>query len=83
MDFTNFDSELVDIHHIFSQKYCEEQGYDKCKWNWIVNKMLIAYCTNRIIGGVALNKYMKTIEDTNVSATALNANAESHSKKKQ
>lgn len=78
MDFTNFASEFVDIHHIFPQKYCEEQGYDKRKWNSIVNKTPIAYRTNRKIGGVAPSKYLKAIEDNNVSAADLNANVKSH-----
>lgn len=78
MDFTNFVADYVDIHHIFPQKYCEKQSYDKRKWNCIVNKTPIAYRTNRKIGGVAPSKYLKAIEDTNVSAAALNANVESH-----
>ena len=78
MDFTNFVADYVDIHHIFPQKYCEEQGYDKRKWNCIVNKTPIAYRTNRKIGGVAPSKYLKAIENTNVSVSDLNANVESH-----
>lgn len=78
MDFTNFVADYVDIHHIFPQKYCEKQGYDKRKWNCIINKTPIAYRTNRKIGGAAPSKYLKAIEDTNVSAAALNTNVESH-----
>jgi hypothetical protein len=78
MDFTNFVADYVDIHHIFPQKYCEKQSYDQRKWNCIVNKTPIAYRTNRKIGGAAPSKYLKAIEDTNVSATALNTNVESH-----
>jgi hypothetical protein len=48
------------------------------KWNCIVNKTPIAYRTNRKIGGDAPSKYLRAIEDTNVSTTALNANIESH-----
>jgi hypothetical protein len=77
MDFTNFVAD-VDIHHIFPQKYCEQRGYEKRKWNCIVNKTPIAYRTNRKIGGDAPSKYLKAIEDTNVSAAALDTNIESH-----
>lgn len=77
MDFTNFVAD-VDIHHIFPQKYCEQRGYEKRKWNCIVNKTPIAYRTNRKIGGDAPSKYLKAIENTNVSAAALNTNIESH-----
>ena len=78
MDFTNFVADYVDIHHIFPQKYCEKQGYDKRKWNCIVNKTPIAYRTNRKIGGAAPSKYLKAIEGTNVSAAALDVNVASH-----
>jgi len=77
MDFTNFISDYVDIHHIFPQKYCEHKGYDKRKWNSIVNKTPIAYRTNRKIGGNAPSEYLKMIEK-NVSADVLDTNIESH-----
>ncbi|MDO4548172.1 MAG: DUF262 domain-containing protein [Clostridia bacterium] len=78
MDFTNFVADYVDIHHVFPQNYCERKGYEKSKWNSIVNKTPIAYRTNRKLGGDAPSKYLKAIENTNVSATALNANIASH-----
>ena len=78
MDFTNFVADYVDIHHIFPQRYCEQKGYERRKWNCIVNKTPIAYRTNRKIGGMAPSKYLKAIEDTNVISSALNANIESH-----
>jgi hypothetical protein len=78
MDFKNFATVQVDIHHIFPQKFCEQQGYEKRKWNSIVNKTPIAALTNKMLGGKAPSKYLKAIENTNVSPTALNANIESH-----
>lgn len=77
MDFTNFVADYVDIHHIFPQRYCEKKGYEKRKWNCIVNKTPIAYRTNRKIGGVAPSEYLKTIE-ANVSAATLDVNVRSH-----
>lgn len=77
MDFTNFTADYVDIHHIFPQKYCERKGYERRKWNCIVNKTPIAYRTNRKIGGNAPSEYLQAIEK-NVSADALNANIQSH-----
>jgi len=77
MDFTNFVADYVDIHHIFPQKYCEKKGYERRKWNCIVNKTPIAYRTNRKIGGDAPSKYLKAIE-ANVSTTALDENVRSH-----
>jgi len=78
MDFTNFIADNVDIHHIFPQKHCERNGYEKRKWNSIVNKTPIAYRTNRKIGGDAPSKYLEKIEEKNVSTDALNANINSH-----
>ena len=77
MDFTNFVADYVDIHHIFPQRYCESKGYERRKWNCIVNKTPIAYRTNRKIGGVAPSEYLKAIEK-NVSADALDTNIQSH-----
>lgn len=49
MDFTVYKAENIDIHHIFPRDYCEKQGYDKAKWNSVINKTPITYSTNRII----------------------------------
>lgn len=62
MDFTVFNSESVDIHHVFPKDYCEKQGYPRTKWNSVVNKTPISYSTNREIGGVAPSKYLAKIE---------------------
>lgn len=62
MDFTNFISDAVDIHHIFPKKYCESKVYDWRKFNSIVNKTPITSRTNRTIGGDAPSKYLKAIE---------------------
>jgi hypothetical protein len=77
MDFTNFIADYVDIHHVFPQKYCERQGFEKRKWNSIVNKTPIAYRTNRRIGGDAPSEYLKAIEK-NVTPEELNVNVASH-----
>ena len=77
MDFTNFVADYVDIHHIFPQKHCESKGYDRRKWNCIVNKTPIAYRTNRKLGGSAPSAYLRAIEK-NVSADNLDSNIKSH-----
>lgn len=78
MDFTNFVADAVDIHHIFPQKHCETKGYEKRKWNCIVNKTPISYRTNRMLSGDAPSKYLKRIENNNVSYPELDKNVESH-----
>lgn len=62
MDFTVYKAESIDIHHIFPRDYCEKQGYDKTKWNSVINKTPITYATNREIGGVAPSVYLAKIE---------------------
>ena len=61
MDFTVYKAENIDIHHVFPRDYCEKQGYDKAKWNSVVNKTPITYSTNREIGGVAPSVYLAKI----------------------
>lgn len=62
MDFTVYQAEKIDIHHIFPQDHCVKCNYDKAKWNSIVNKTPISAGTNREIGGVAPSRYLGRIE---------------------
>lgn len=79
MSVTNYIEERSDIHHIFPQAYCEESGYDKRKWNSIINKTPIFFSTNRYIGGVAPSKYIeKIIEKREISNEELKEYIESH-----
>ena len=79
MDFTSYKSENIDIHHVFPRDYCEKQGYDKAKWNSVVNKTPITYSTNREIGGVAPSVYLaKIVLKGQVAADALDSYLETH-----
>lgn len=80
MDFVNFKSDNIDIHHVFPQKYCQEMKYEKNIWNSIINKTPISYDTNRKIGGVAPSKYIKEkIEkNNNITSEQLDIYLESH-----
>ena len=79
MDFTVYKSENIDIHHVFPKDYCEKQGYDKIKWNSVINKTHITYSTNREIGGVAPSVYLSKIESKKqVTADALDSYLETH-----
>jgi len=53
----------VDIHHIFSQKYCAAMGLDRPRWDCIVNKTPLSAESNRSIGGAAPSVYLKRIQD--------------------
>lgn len=79
MDFTVYQSEKIDIHHIFPQDYCIKCGYEKAKWNSIVNKTPISAGTNREIGGVAPSRYLGRIEKKGaVNPDTLDAYLTSH-----
>jgi len=53
----------VDIHHIFPQKWCNDNGIDDEHRESIVNKTTISARTNRTIGGSAPSTYLAVIEN--------------------
>lgn len=52
----------VDIHHVFPQKWCNDNGIDHEHRESIVNKTTISARTNRTIGGSAPSTYLAVIE---------------------
>lgn len=52
----------VDIHHVFPQKWCDDNGIDHEHRESIVNKTTISARTNRTIGGAAPSSYLSVIE---------------------
>ena len=79
MDFSTYSNERIDIHHIFPKDYCVGQGYDKSKWNSIVNKTPISASSNREIGGVAPSVYLEKLEKKgSVLPSDLNSYVETH-----
>lgn len=79
MDFATYSNEKIDIHHIFPKDYCMAQGYDKTKWNSIVNKTPVSASSNREIGGVAPSKYLEKLEKKgSVSSVDLDSYVETH-----
>lgn len=70
----------VDIHHIFPQKWCSDNGIEWERCDSIVNKTAIGARTNRAIGGVAPSKYLNYIEkNAQVSDETLDGLLASHS----
>lgn len=63
--YTTFFGESVDIHHIFPQAWCKEQGIDYKVYDSIINKTPLSYRTNRIIGGDAPSLYLARLERGN------------------
>lgn len=60
---TYFD-EYVDIHHLFPQKWCADNGVDWKRCDSIVNKAPLTARTNRIIGGNAPSEYLPKLESS-------------------
>jgi len=52
----------IDIHHIFPQKYCKENGIDPKRCDCVINKTAISAKTNRIIGGNAPSVYLERLK---------------------
>lgn len=59
---TYFDDD-IDIHHIFPQKWCKENGKPQEQFNSILNKTPLSARTNRIIGGDAPSTYIKLLAE--------------------
>ncbi len=62
LDKSQYAALAVDIHHVFPQKWCADNGIDDERRESIINKTPLAAKTNRIIGGVAPVKYLAAIE---------------------
>ncbi len=58
-----FFNDRIDIHHIFPQKWCKENGIPPERFNAIVNKTPLSKLSNIEIGGDAPSVYLKRIED--------------------
>lgn len=61
-EHTSFFDEAVDIHHIFPQKWCRDNGKNAKSFDSIVNKTPLSSRTNRIIGGAAPSHYLGLLE---------------------
>lgn len=53
----------VDIHHIFPQRWCNENGIDAEHRESIVNKTMLSARTNRIIGGYPPSSYLLKVQE--------------------
>ncbi|MCD8347123.1 MAG: DUF262 domain-containing protein [Lachnospiraceae bacterium] len=79
MDIVKSMDEAPDIHHIFPEAYCIQQGYPREKWNSIVNKTPLLPESNRQIGGEAPSKYSKKIlKKAEIDESQYRARVESH-----
>ena len=70
--------ENIDIHHIFPQKWCREQGIEAARCDSIINKTPLTARTNRSIGGQAPAAYLNRITSEGVSQDSLSTYLASH-----
>ena len=63
IELATYFGDAIDIHHIFPRNYCENNKYEREKWNSVINKAPLSYRTNRILGGHEPSKYITTIEN--------------------
>ncbi|HEV7350963.1 GmrSD restriction endonuclease domain-containing protein [Telluribacter sp.] len=61
VEYANYFDDAIDIHHIFPQKWCEDNGISEDVCNSILNKTPLSPRTNRIIGGRAPSQYMEAV----------------------
>ena len=63
IDFSTYDKESIDIHHIFPQHWCEQNHIPKEDYNCIINKTALSKGTNIFVSGEAPSIYLKRIEN--------------------
>ena len=69
----------IDIHHIFPQKWCRNNGIEPKRCDCIVNKTPLSAKTNRMIGGSAPSNYLGRIQKSaGITPTRMDAILESH-----
>ncbi len=72
-------SEPIDIHHIFPQHWCKNNGIKAELYDCVVNKTPLSVKTNRKIGGKAPSVYLANIQkDANISEERMDEILRSH-----
>jgi len=61
IEWTNYYDEAIDIHHIYPQKWCIDNGVGPSIYNSIINKTPLTARTNRMIGGKSPSLYLEAI----------------------
>ena len=74
----NYFDESIDIHHVFPQRWCREQGIEPARCDSIINKTPLTARTNRSIGGDAPGKYLERIVSGGVPRDFLDGYLQSH-----
>lgn len=64
IDVDRYFDNKIDIHHIFPQRWCTDQGIDPRVFNSAINKTPLSARTNRIIGGRAPSTYLSRVQNS-------------------
>jgi hypothetical protein len=79
IEWSNYFDDAVDIHHIFPQKWCDDNNISPDIYNCIINKTPLSARTNRMIGGRAPSLYIETIrKGSEISEEKIQAIMNSH-----
>lgn len=62
LDETDWEECKLDIHHVFPQDWCAQNGIEPKRYNSILNKTPISYKANRMIGGRAPSEYLQQLQ---------------------
>lgn len=63
IDTQMYFDEKIDIHHIFPQQWCKDQGINPKLWDSVLNKTPLSARTNRMLGGKAPSVYLPNIQN--------------------
>ena len=58
----SFFDDMIDIHHIFPERWAKEKHIEPTTYNSVINKTAISARTNRKIGGRAPSEYLPAVE---------------------
>jgi hypothetical protein len=62
LDENDWEECKLDIHHIFPKSWCDKQDIPASRYNSILNKTLISFKANRMIGGKAPSEYLVQLQ---------------------
>jgi hypothetical protein len=75
----NYFDERVDIHHLFPQRWCRDEGIPPAQCDSIVNKTPLSARTNRVIGGRAPSEYLSRLQNSaGITADQLDLHLRTH-----
>lgn len=68
----------VEMHHIFPQKWCEQQGIARGKYNSLINKTPLSWETNRFLGSESPCRYLQRLEKMGMARERIDEILRSH-----